>query len=203
MLRYNTQENHLVLSEYGRGVQSMVDHLKTIEDKGLRTQMAEAIVKVMINLNPSIKELENYEQKLWDHLYLMAGYQLDVDGPFEVPKPEALLERPEKLGYNETRIRYRFYGRNLQFMVDSVQTIEDPDVKRAYLNYIASFMVNSSNNWNDEILTAQQVVQHLSDLSKGALQINPEELEIHLEAKRKKPSNYQGKKNYKKKKKRR
>jgi hypothetical protein len=187
-LTYNTQREQILLEEYGRGIQELVNNLNSVEDRETRNRMARTIVQSMINLNPDVRQLENYEQKLWDHLHIMGKYQLDIDGKFEKPKKEYLDSQPEHIGYKDALTRYRFYGRNLIEMIDGAMDLPEGELKTSYINYIASFMVNSSNNWNDEILTPEQVVQHLADLSGGKLQLNTDDLNIHLEARKKRPS---------------
>ncbi len=189
-LNYNTQQEHIHLTEYGRGVQEMVEHLKTVEDREKRNRMARTIFKVMVNLNPSIKEQENYEKTVWDHMHEIAQYELDIDTEFPKPTPEEKSEGPEHLGYKGVLSKYRFYGRNLIDMIDGAKDMEDGEIKSLYINYIASFMVNSSKNWNDEDLTPNQVVQHLADLSEGKLQLDPDSINIHIESRRKRPSNF-------------
>ena len=143
----------------------------------------------MINLNPGVKELENYEQKLWDHLYIISNFELDVDGPFEKPSRESVEQKPQRIPYKDELIKFRFYGRNLQTMVEQAIEIEDQEIKTAFINYIASFMVNSSRNWNDENLDKATVIQHLRTLSKGALNLTEDDLHIHIEANRNRNKN--------------
>ena len=112
-LNYNTQREQIILSEYGRGVQELIQHLKDEQDRDKRNRMARTIVQVMINLNPSVKELDNYQQKLWDHLQIMGDYSLDLDSEYPMPQAENLTSKPEPLGYKGALTRYRFYGRNL------------------------------------------------------------------------------------------
>jgi len=199
-LTYNTEREQIILEEYGRGIQEMALHLNDVEDKEQRNRMARTIVQAMINLNPEVKQLDNYEQKLWDHLHIMGKYELEIDGKYDKPKPESLEEPPEHIGYKDALTRYRFYGRNLIEMIDGAKDLEEGELKTSYINYIASFMVNSSNNWNDEVLTPQQVVQHLADLSGGKLQLSAEELNIHHEAKKRRTSTNTNKGKNKKKK---
>lgn len=198
-LNYNTQRRKIVLSEYGRGVQELVEHLKTIEDQEKRNRMAKTIFHVMVNLNPSVKELDNYQQKLWDHIHIMGNYELELDEEYPKPEPETLAAKPEKIGYKGALTRYRFYGRNLIEMIEGAKDLPESEIKTSYINYIASFMVNSSNSWNDENLGPQQVAQHLSDLSGGKLQIDPESLNIHIEKFKKRPTNTNNKGKKKKK----
>ena len=186
LFEYNTQSNKLIISEYGRAFQKMVEHVLTIEDRTKRTKMAEALIGVMEILNPLAKEQADYKQKLWDHLHIIAGFNLDVDCPFPVPEKDTIVKKPEPIPYSSQPIKFRFYGRNLQNMVNKATNIENPEMKNEFLNLLASFMSNSSRNWNNENLTNQQLAEHLKSMSSSKLEINPEALEITLEQRRKK-----------------
>jgi hypothetical protein len=164
----------------------MVEHALTIEDRTKRTKMAEALIGVMEILNPLAKEQADYKQKLWDHLHIIAGFSLDVDCPFPVPEKDTIVKKPEPIPYSSQPIKFRFYGRNLQNMVNKATNIENPEMKNEFLNLLASFMSNSSRNWNNENLTNQQLAEHLKSMSSSKLEINPEALEITLEQRRKK-----------------
>lgn len=180
-LNYNTQKEKIVLTEYGRGVQEMVEHLKLENDREKRNVLAHTVFQVMVNLNPEIKNQKNYEQTVWDHMHEIANYELDIDNDYPAPEPSVKEQRPESLGYKKVLSKYRYYGRNLIDMIDGAKDMEEGELKKMYVDYIASFMVNSSRNWNEEDLTPEQVVKHLADLSQGKLQIDPRSLNIHLE----------------------
>jgi hypothetical protein len=180
-MEYNTQRSDLILSEYGRGLQKMVDKVTDVPDRELRSKLSISLMNVMINLNPTIKDLDNYQQKLWDHLHIMSGFKLDIDGPFPKPVPELLHQKPEPIPYNNVRIKFRFYGRNLQYMVDRALKIEEVEIKQSFINMIASFMTNSSRNWNNENLTPDVITEHLKMLSGNRLHLNSEDLNIHVE----------------------
>lgn len=191
-LKYNTQRAKVHLTEYGRGVQTMVEHLSTIEDREKRNRMARTIFNVMVNLNPSIKEQENYEKTVWDHMHEIGEFKLDIDSEYDKPEPSAKEEDPTHIGYKGVLSKYRFYGRNLLEMIDGVKDMEEGELKTMYINYIASFMMNSSKNWNDEDLTPNQIVSHLADLSRGKLQIAPDSLNLHVQVHRRKNTQYRG-----------
>jgi hypothetical protein len=186
LFQYNTQSKKLIISEYGRSFQDMVDHVVAIDDRVKRLKMADALISVMEILNPSVKEQADYKQKLWDHLHIISEFKLDVDGPYPMPEPSKISQKPEKVDYPSLPIKFRFYGRNLQFMVQKAANIENPDLQSEFLNLLASFMTNSSRNWNNENLTNQQLAEHLEALSQNKIKVNPEELEITLEQRRKK-----------------
>ncbi len=180
-MEYNTQRPDLLLSEYGRGMQKMVDKVVDVPDRELRSKLSVSLMNVMINLNPSIKDLDNYQQKLWDHLHIMSGFRLDIDGPYPKPVPELIHQKPEQVPYNNVRIKFRFYGRNLQYMVDRATRVDNQEIKQSFINMIASFMTNSSRNWNNENLTPDVITEHLKILSKDKLHLNSEDLNIHVE----------------------
>lgn len=187
-LHYNTQQENIILSEYGRGVQEMVEHLKLEKDRDKRNILAHTVHKVMVNLNPDIKNQTHYEQTVWDHMHEIANFELDIDNDYPVPESTNKKTSPEHLGYKSVLSKYRYYGRNLIEMIQGAKEMEEGELKSMYINYIASFMINSSRNWNDEDLTPLQVVQHLADLSQGKLQINPDSLDIHVEKMTRKPN---------------
>jgi hypothetical protein len=186
LFHYNTQAKKLIISEYGRSFQDMVEHVLSIESREKRLKMAEALISVMEILNPIVKEQADYKQKLWDHLHIIAEFKLDVDGPFPVPEKTKIFRKPDKVEYPNQPIKFRFYGRNLQFMVNKATTIENQEMKAEFLNLLASFMTNSSRNWNNENLSNQQLAEHLEVISQQKLKVNPEDLEITLEQRKKK-----------------
>lgn len=124
-MEYNTTRNQLLMAEYGRNVQKMVEHLLTIEDRDKRTKNAVAIVELMGILNPSLKAVEDYKHKLWDHLHQIADFQLDVDCPYPVPTREQVREKPKPLSYPQKRIRNRHFGKNLTMLIE--QALEEKD----------------------------------------------------------------------------
>lgn len=148
-LTYNSQQEYIKLTEYGRGVQDMVEHLLNVQDREERNRKARTIFQVMLNLNPEIKNQDDYEKTVWDHMHEIAGYKLDIDTDYPKPSPDDKQTQPEHLGYKGVLSKYRFYGRNLLEMIDGAKEMEEGELKDLYLNYIASFMVNSSKNWKD------------------------------------------------------
>lgn len=189
LFQYNTQAKKLIISEYGRSFQDMVEHAVGIEDSAKRLKMADALISVMEILNPGVKEQADYKQKLWDHLYIISDFKLNVAGPFPEPEKNKIHQKPEKIEYPSQPIKFRFYGRNLQFMVNKASAIENPELQAEFLNLLASFMTNSSRNWNNENLSNQQLAEHLEVISQKKLKVNPEELEITLEQRSNNSSN--------------
>lgn len=181
-LQYNTQRGDMSISEYGRIVHDYVNLICKEENREKRTKMASGLVAVLENLTPSVKEQEDYKQKLWDHIYIISGFKLDVDSPYPMPSPEAVSAPPDSIPYPNKPIQFRFYGRNLQNMVDKAIKIEEPSLKQDFLSLLASFMKNSSRSWNSEELSNETIVEHLRVMSKGKLNITPEDLEIKVDA---------------------
>lgn len=204
---YNTQREDLIIPEYGRHIQEMVQFVCGVKDRITRNELAHALVDVMLSLNPQMKELGNTEQKLWDHLHIISDFKLDVDAPYPAPSQDEVNTAPGKIPYRDQRIKFRFYGRNLQTMVEQINDIEDEKIRGSFIDYIASFMVNSSRNWNDENLDNDTVISHLNTLAKGDLALTSDDLNIHIEHRAKKrpnrPSNNRGSNNHNRKKKKR
>lgn len=175
---YNTQRPEMAIAEYGRHIQDYVDHIKAQPDKAKRTELAHAVITMMATLNPEVKQQANFKEKLWGHLYHIADFQLDVDCPYEIPTREDLMQKPKAIGYPDSVIKFRFYGRNLQNMVDQAAEMEDPELRQNLVNLIASFMYNSCKSWNNENLSNETIAEHLKTLSKGKLNIAGEELVV-------------------------
>lgn len=175
---YNTQRDKMMVSEYGRHIQDYVSYIKNQDDKDQRTKWANALINVMATLNPEVRQQSNYKEKLWGHLYQIADYELDVDCPFVVPKIDVRNKKPESIGYPDTKIKFRFYGRNLQNMVDRVAEMESGELKQDLVNLIASFMFNSCKSWNNENLSNDVIAEHFNVLSKGKLSIGGGDLVV-------------------------
>ena len=180
-ITYNTEMEGLKISEYGRIVQEYVKYICAQEDKKKRLDLTNALVRIIAYMNPELKQQEDYEQIIWDHLHIISDFNLNVDSPYPLPDKEEINTRPDAIGYATQRIRFRFYGRNLQRMVDKASQMEDGEDKTNFVNIIASFMHNSSRNWNNEMLTDDVIADHLSTLSKGKIKVDAEELKISVD----------------------
>lgn len=137
---YNTGREQIVISEYGRNIQMMIRHLMDIENRRQRTEAAYFVVNVMAQMNPQVKESNDYNHKLWDHLHIIANYELDVDGPYPKPTPEMQKKRPDHIGYQKNSIRYGHYGQYIYDIVKKVKEMEDGPKKKAILVNIANQM---------------------------------------------------------------
>ncbi|MGL5938035.1 MAG: DUF4290 domain-containing protein [Phocaeicola sp.] len=180
-MEYNTQQRILPLPEYGRSVQNMVDHALTIEDRAERQRCANSIINIMGGMFPHLRDVPDFKHKLWDHLAIMADFKLDIDYPYEVIQKESLSIKPERLGYPQTPIRYRHYGRFLQQMIQKAAAYEEGAERKQLTTMLGVQMKRSLLNWNKEGVEDQKIVADLSELSDGAIQLAPEDLRLKSE----------------------
>lgn len=176
---YNTQERPLLLSEYGRNVQNMVDFCLTLEDRDERTACARAIVGVMRRLTPQQANTPEKEQKLWDHLNMMAGFRLDVDFPFPVLTAEEAHPEPAPIPYSDGKIKWRHYGRNIEQMVRKVADLEDGPDKDALISMLAHQMKKLLLVHNPEGVDDAKILRDLAIYSKGKIDLDPQQYFLH------------------------
>lgn len=170
---YNTTRKRLILPEYGRGVQQMVDHLATVPDRNERSRMAKTIVGIMGNMNPQIREQGDYKHKLWDHLFIMAGFQLDIDAPYPAPSREAYSMQPEKVPYRRNTIRHRHYGHIAEELVQATVKLSNEEERNAIKIMIANQMKRSNIAWNSPSVADEDIFSDLNEMSQGKLTIAP------------------------------
>lgn len=171
-MEYNTVRPKMIISEYGRSVQKMIDHLMTIEDKEARTRNARTIIHVMGQINPSIKEYNDYKHRLWDHLHIMANYQLDVDSPYPKPEPESGEINITKPEGQARHIRFRYYGRSIEKIIKSASALPDGEEREAFVKAIGNHMKKSYITWNRDNITDDIINEHLASLSSGELKLS-------------------------------
>jgi hypothetical protein len=170
-LEYNTEREHLIIPEYGRHMQKMINHAKTLETKEERNKVAKGIIAVMGNMQPHLRDVPDFQHKLWDQLFIMANFELDVDSDYEKPTKELLEERPEPLKYPQNFPKYRFYGNNIKTMIDVANTWEDGDLKEALTYTIANHMKKCFLNWNKDTVEDDVIYAHLFELSDGKINL--------------------------------
>ncbi|MGJ5641407.1 DUF4290 domain-containing protein [Formosa sp. S-31] len=170
-IEYNTEREHLIIPEYGRHLQKMVNHLKTIEDKEERNKIAHAIISVMGNLQPHLRDVPDFQHKLWDQLFIIAEFDLDVESPYGKPSKELLEKRPDPLPYPQNFPKYRFYGNNIKTMIDVANTWEEGDLKEALIYTIANHMKKCFLNWNKDTVDDNVIFDHLYELSDGKINL--------------------------------
>jgi hypothetical protein len=170
-MEYNTTRDKLIIREYGRNVQKMVEYAKAIEDKEKRTEFAKVIIQIMGQMNPSVRESGDFRHKLWDHLHIIANFELDVKSPYDPPSPEILERKPEKLTYSENHIQFKMYGSNITKIIQEAINFEEGPEKDALVHTIANHLKKSYLNWNRESVADDLIFEHLEALSKGKLKL--------------------------------
>jgi len=170
-LEYNSERPKLNIPEYGRHIQKMVDYVVAIEDREQRNKVAQALIGVMGNLNPHLRDVPDFQHKLWDQLFIISDFQLDVDSPFPKPTRELLEKRPDPLPYPQNFPKYRFYGNNIKRMVDVCVSWEEGDLKDALKFTIANHMKKSYLNWNKDTVKDETIFEHLYELSGGKINL--------------------------------
>jgi hypothetical protein len=168
---YNTSRKKLILPEYGRHIQKMVDHLKTIEDRDERNRAAKSIISIMGNMNPHLRDISDFKHKLWDHLALMSDFELDIDSPYEMPARETLTSKPKRVPYITGDIKYRHYGRIIHQMIDAAIEMEDGEDKNRLIKLLANHMKKSYLTWNRSQVTDEVIFNDIQQLSGGKLVI--------------------------------
>jgi len=174
-LEYNTEREHLIIPEYGRHMQKMIQYAKNISTKEERNKVAKAIISVMGNMQPHLRDVPDFQHKLWDQLFIMANFELDVDSPYEKPTKELIETRPEPLRYPQNHPKYRFYGNNIKTMIDVANTWEDGDLKEALVFTIANHMKKCFLNWNKDTVEDDVIYDHLYELSGGKINLKNSE----------------------------
>ena len=171
-MEYNTGRSHLVMKEYGRHIQKMVEHLLTIEDKEERQRNAYAVIELMGFLNPHLKNVEDFRHKLWDHLFLISDFALDVDSPYPIPTKETLKAKPEVLAYPKKYPKFNHLGKNIEVVIDKALKEENPDKRQGFANAIAYYMKLTYSNWHKELVHDDNIQTELSAITKGQLEFN-------------------------------
>ena len=176
-LEYNSSRNKLVISEYGRHIQKLVEHAMTITDKAERQKMANGIIEIMGELNPHLRDVVDFKHKLWDHLFVISNFDLDVESPYEKPVIDKLFEKPEPLNYPNSKIKYNHYGKVIELMISEAIKMEDDDLKKKLVVAIANQMKKSYVNWNLDTVEDEIIFNQLLKLSNNKLSI-PEGTEL-------------------------
>lgn len=192
-LEYNTQREKLIISEYGRHIQKMVDHAASLKDRAERQKMAEGIIDLMGELNPHLRDVVDFKHKLWDHLFIMSDFKLDVNSPYEKPELEKLFEKPEPLAYPNSKIRFNHYGKVIEMMIKEASEMEKGELRNKLTLAIANQMKKSYVNWNRDSVEDKLIFKQLEQLSNGNLSL-PEGTELTSAAVLKKVSNNRKKK---------
>ncbi len=177
-IEYNSEREMMKIPEYGRHIQKLVNFCVSIEDDVERNKMAKAIVDVMGNLQPHLRDVPDFQHKLWDQLFIISDYKLIVDSPYPEPSKEVLQAKPEHLPYPRSASKYRFYGNNIQIMIDAANKWEDGEMKDALIYTIANHMKKCYLNWNKDTVEDKTIFKHLHELSGGKISYSDEDEEL-------------------------
>lgn len=165
VLDYNTERGKLDMPEYGRNVLKMVERVKSIPDREKRSEQAKAVVRVMELLNPQVHNEENWEHKLWDHLYVIAGYDLDVDSPYPAPVPEDRTTKPATIPLKKKPVKATHYGRNIESIIDLISSEPDGEQKTAMIRSLAMYMRQQYLIWNKDSVADETIFDDIEKLS--------------------------------------
>ena len=171
MLEYNSQQKQLVLPEYGRNVQQMVDHCMTIEDREERTRCAYTIVNIMSSLVPHLRDIDDFRHKLWDHLAIMSNFKLDIDYPCEIVRKESLETLPERIPYSNPNIKLRHYGKLTEDMLEKAQNMPEGEERNALVDMLANYMKRSYLTWNKDNVEDEKIWQDIRNYTHGTIHI--------------------------------
>lgn len=171
-MEYNTQRNHLVMREYGRHIQKMVEYLLQLEDREKRNQQAKAVVELMGFLNPHLKNVEDFRHMLWDHLFVISNFTLDVDSPYPIPQKETYKEKGERLPYPKRKPKYAHLGKNLELVIEKALAEENPEKKAGFAHAIAYYMKLSYSNWHKELVHDDTIRSELDEITGGQLEFS-------------------------------
>lgn len=168
---YNTQRKKIALPEYGRSIHKMVDWVCTIEDREERNRQIRAVVAVMGNMNPHLRDVDDFKHKLWDHVQIMSDFKIDIDSPFPIPTRESFDEPIHRIPYLSDPIKIRHYGRNVQIMIDSIASKPDSEAKDRSIIMLANHMKKSYVTWNKDVVYDDIIFRDIDILSKGRIKI--------------------------------
>ena len=169
---YNTGRNYLGMKEYGRHVQRMVEYLLTIEDRAKRQQQAQGVIELMGFLNPHLKNVEDFKHKLWDHLFFISDFKLDVDSPYPIPQKETYKLKPDPLPYPKRHPKYAHLGKNLEVVINKALAQEDPEKKAGFAHAIAYYMKLAYSNWHKELVHDDAIRSELDTITGGELEFS-------------------------------
>ena len=177
-LEYNTEREDLIIPEYGRHIKKMIDYVSSLKSKDERNKLSNAIISVMGNLQPHLRDVPDFQHKLWDQLFIMSDFKLDVDSPFEKPSKDILDSKPLPLEYPQSFPKYRFYGNNIKIMIDEAVKWDNSDKKDALIFTIANHMKKCFLNWNKDNVEDQVIFEHLYELSDSKIDIKNSNIEL-------------------------
>jgi len=177
-MEYNTSRKRMALPEYGRNIQRMVDYVVTIEDKEKRNRLAHALIGIMGNMNPHLRDISDFKHKLWDHLAIISDFKLDIDSPYPPPSKEVLEQKPEPVPYSNAEIRYQHYGKTLELLVDEAINMPEGEERDALILLTANHMKKSYLQWNKDAVTDDLIFKDLKQLSGGKIDLTGSDIQL-------------------------
>jgi hypothetical protein len=183
-MEYNTSRSKMLMPEYGRNVQKMVEYLVTVESREKRLQQAEVIIELMGTLNPHLKTIEDYRHKLWDHLFQMTDFNLDVDSPYPCPSPEDVYKKPEVLPYPQEKIAYRHLGRNILAVLNKALDEDNEEKKHGLTQAVGYYMKLAYANWHKEPVHDDMIKNELAEITEGKLKYETGGYRVHFDTNR-------------------
>jgi hypothetical protein len=173
---YNTQRPSIILKEYGRNVQKLVEYIRKEPSKEKRTELAYTLIELIKQLTPTVKEQPENPQRVWDDLYIIANFNLDVDNPYPVPERDILFKKPRKVDYPQSQVRFKHYGKNIEKLVKEALKKEDPQERQDAIIYLGKLMKTFYSNWNKETLDDSVILRDIQEMSGGALDMTIEKV---------------------------
>lgn len=196
---YNTERPHLILKEYGRNVQKLVEYIRNVPDKDKRTEMAYTLIELIKQLTPTIKDQPENPQRVWDDLYIIADFNLDINAPYPVPERDILFKKPDRVDYPQSQVRFKHYGKNIEKLVKEALKKEDPQERQDAIIYLGKLMKTFYGNWNKETLDDSVILKDIQEMSGGALDMTIEKVrednlfeKLYKERKKAKPQQGSG-----------
>ncbi|OYU83332.1 MAG: hypothetical protein CFE24_11830 [Flavobacterium sp. BFFFF2] len=177
-LEYNALRPRLIIPEYGRYLQKLIDQAIEIEDRTQRNKAAQYIIRVMGEMNPHLRDVPDFQHKLWDQIFIMSDFRIDVDSPYPIPTPELVYLKPTTLDYPQKSPKYRYYGNTIPSMIDIALSWEEGELKSALIWVIANHMKKTYLSWNKETVEDQVIFEHLYDLSDGKIDLKTDGEEL-------------------------
>ncbi len=171
-MEYNTNREKLILPEYGRNIQKLIEYIISVEDKEERNKLAIGIINIMGSMYPHLRDIPEFKHKLWNHLAIMSKFKLDIDSPYLSPSIETLSTKPEKVLYKKNNIKYKHYGKTLEYLIDAAVKMEDGEEKNALIELTANHMKKSYLNWNKDSVNDEKIFSDLEELSGGKISLN-------------------------------
>jgi hypothetical protein len=173
---YNSERPDIILKEYGRNVQKLVEYIKTVPSIEKRTELSYTLIELIKQLTPSIKEQPENPQRLWDDLYIIANFSLDVNNPYEIPTPEIVFKKPMKMEYPKNDVRFRHYGKNIEKLVKEALKKDNDQERQEAIIYLGKLMKTFYGNWNKETLDDSVILRDIQAMSGGALNMTIEKV---------------------------